>query len=134
METSYSCPDGRKNPTRRYLAMTPRDRPGSRILIRMPDQSPARLDVAPARGLSPEHHLELPHPRRLIWTAAWNMAESVGLSFGAWIVVTDVAGREPGLLAGLAVVWLLIAIRRLATGSVSALLMISALVLTLQTA
>lgn len=62
------------------------------------------------------------------------MAESVGLPFGAWIVVTDVAGRNPGLLAGLAVVWLLIAIRKLATGSVSALLMISALVLTLQTA
>jgi hypothetical protein len=62
------------------------------------------------------------------------MAESVGLPFGAWIVVTDVAGRNPGLLAGLAVVWLLIAIRKLATGSVSALLMISAIVLTLQTA
>jgi hypothetical protein len=102
----------------------------------MPDQSPARLEVSPppARRLAPQHHLELPHPRRLIWTAGWNMAESVGLPFGAWIVVTDVAGRNPGLLAGLAVVWLLIAIRKLATGSVSALLMISALVLTLQTA
>jgi hypothetical protein len=62
------------------------------------------------------------------------MAESVGLPFGAWIVVTDLAGRNAGLLAGLAVVWALIAIRKLATGSVSALLMISALVLTLQTA
>jgi hypothetical protein len=81
-----------------------------------------------------EHHLELPHPRRLIWTALWNMAESVGLPFGAWIVVTEVAGRAPGLLAGLGVVWLLIAIRKLATGSVSALLWISAIVLTLQTA
>jgi hypothetical protein len=102
----------------------------------MPDQSPARLEVSPppARRLAPQHHLELPPPRRLIWTAGWNMAESVGLPFGAWIVVTDVAGRNPGLLAGLAVVWLLIAIRKLATGSVSALLMISALVLTLQTA
>ncbi len=112
--------------------MTPRDRPGSRILFRMPDQSP-QLDVPHSRRLSAQH-LELPHPRRLIWTAAWNMAESVGLPFGAWIVVTDVAGRNPGLLAGLAVVWLLIAIRKVATGSVSALLMISAIVLTLQTA
>jgi hypothetical protein len=100
----------------------------------MPDQSPARLEVSQACLLSPQHHLEFPHPRRLIWTAAWNMAESVGLPFGAWIVVTDVAGRNPGLLAGLAVVWLLIVIRKLATGSVSALLMISAIVLTLQTA
>ena len=94
------------------------------MLIRMPDQSPS--------GPS----LELPaSPRRLIWTAAWNMAESVGLPFGAWIVVTDVAGRNPGLLAGLA--------RGLAAhrdpqagdrARVSALLMISAIVLTLQTA
>src|SRR5712691_9956172 len=132
VETSDSCPSATTNPTPRYPAMTPRDRPGSRILFRMPDQSP-QLDVPHSRRLSAQH-LELPHPRRLIWTAAWNMAESVGLPFGAWIVVTDVAGRNPGLLAGLAVVWLLIAIRKVATGSVSALLMISAIVLTLQTA
>lgn len=79
-------------------------------------------------------HLELPHPRRLIWTAGWNMAESVGLPFGAYIVGTDLWGRNPGLLAGLGVVWLLIVIRKLTSGNISALLMISALVLTLQTA
>jgi hypothetical protein len=62
------------------------------------------------------------------------MAESLGLPFGAWIVATDLAGRNPGLLAGLGVVWLLIVIRKVTTGSVSALLWISALVLTLQTA
>jgi hypothetical protein len=83
---------------------------------------------------APEHDLELPHPRRLIWTALWSMAESVGLPFGAWIVVTELAGRNPGLLAGLGVVWLLIVIRKVATGSISALLWISAVVLTLQTA
>ena len=93
----------------------------SRMLIGMPDQSTLQ-------------DLELPHPRRLIWTALWNMAESLGLPFGAWIVVTDLAGRNPGLLAGLGVVWLLIVIRKVTTGSVSALLWISALVLTLQTA
>jgi hypothetical protein len=38
------------------------------------------------------------------------------------------------LLAGTAVVWLLIVIRKIVSGSVSALLMISALVLTIQTA
>jgi uncharacterized membrane protein len=79
-------------------------------------------------------HLELPHPRRLIWTAVWNMAESVGLPFGAFVVVTDLAGRNPGLLAGLGVVWLLIVIRKVVSGNVSALLTISAAVLTLQTA
>ena len=79
-------------------------------------------------------HLELPHLRRLIWTSAWSMAESVGLPFGTYVVVTDVVSPDAGLLAGTAVVWLLIAARKIATGSVTSLLMISALVLTVQTA
>jgi hypothetical protein len=83
---------------------------------------------------APSEHLELPHPRRLLWTAAWSMAESVGLPFGAYVVVTDVVSPDAGLLAGLTVVWLLIAIRKLASGAVSSLLMISAVVLTIQTA
>jgi hypothetical protein len=99
--------------------MMPRRDPSARMLIRMPATS---------------GHLELPHPRRLLWTAAWNVAESVGLPFGAYVVVTDVVSPDAGLLAGTAVVWLLIVIRKLVSGSVSALLMISALVLTIQTA
>jgi hypothetical protein len=79
-------------------------------------------------------HLELPHPRRLLWTTAWTMAESVGLPFGTYVVVTDVVSPDAGLLAGTAVVWLLIALRKVVTKSVTALLMISALVLTVQTA
>jgi hypothetical protein len=93
------------------------------MLIRMPEPVPDRCE-----------HLELPHPRRLLWTAGWNMAESVGLPFGAYVIATDLAGRNPGLLAGVGVVWLLIVIRKLVSGNVSALLMISAVVLTLQTA
>ena len=79
-------------------------------------------------------HLELPHPRRLLWTSAWTMAESVGLPFGTYVVVTDVVSPDAGLLAGTAVVWLLIVLRKVVTKSVTALLMISALVLTVQTA
>ncbi len=79
-------------------------------------------------------HLELPHPRRLLCASAWTMAESVGLPFGTYIVVTDLVSPDAGLLAGTAVVWLLIALRKIVTGSVTALLMISALVLTVQTA
>jgi hypothetical protein len=45
-----------------------------------------------------------------------------------------VVSPDAGLLAGLIVVWLLIAIRKLASGCVSSLLMISAVVLTIQTA
>jgi hypothetical protein len=83
---------------------------------------------------APSGHLELPHPRRLLWQAAWNMAESVGLPFGVYVAVTDLVSPDAGLLAGTGVVWLLIAIRKLVSGSVSALLMISAVILTLQTA
>jgi hypothetical protein len=79
-------------------------------------------------------HLELPHPRRLLWTTAWSMAESVGLPFGTYVVVTDMVSADAGLLAGTGVVWLLIAARKAVTGSVTSLLMISALVLTIQTA
>jgi hypothetical protein len=79
-------------------------------------------------------HLELPHPRRLLRSTAWTMAESVGLPFGTYVVVTDVVSPDAGLLAGTAVVWLLIALRKVVTKSVTALLMISALVLTVQTA
>ena len=79
-------------------------------------------------------HLELPHPRRLLWSSAWTMAESVGLPFGTYVVLTDVVSPDAGLLAGTAVVWLLIALRKVITKSVTALLMISALVLTVQTA
>jgi hypothetical protein len=61
------------------------------------------------------------------------MAESVGLPFGAYVVVTDTVSPDAGLLAGTAVVWLLIAIRKLVSGSVSSLLTISAIVLTIQT-
>ena len=76
--------------------MTPPEVPPTRMLVRMP---------------APSGHLELPHPRRLLWTAVWNIAESVGLPFGAYVVVTDVVSPDAGLLAGTAVVWLLIAIR-----------------------
>jgi hypothetical protein len=79
-------------------------------------------------------HLELPHPRRLLWTSAWSMAESVGLPFGTYVVVTDLISPDAGLLAGTAVVWLLIVLRKIVTGSVTSLLTISALVLTVQTA
>ncbi len=78
-------------------------------------------------------HLDLPHPRRLIWTSMWSMAESVGLPFGTYVVVTDLVSPDAGLLAGTGVVWLLIVARKLLTGSVTSLLTISALVLTVQT-
>jgi hypothetical protein len=105
--------------THRRKRMSTPEALGARMLNRMPD---------------PTEHLELPHPRRLIWQSAWSMAESVGLPFGTYVAVTDLVSPDAGLLAGTAVVWLLIVARKIATGSVTSLLMISALVLTVQTA
>jgi hypothetical protein len=84
--------------------------------------------------MSAPEHIDLPCPRRLLRTTAWSMAESVGLPFGTYVAVTDLVSPDAGLLAGTAVVWLLIAARRIVTGSVTSLLMISAVVLTIQTA
>jgi hypothetical protein len=118
VETSPASFAKRAKATRRYRRMT------------RPEPSPARmLNRMPA----PTEHLELPHPRRLLWQSAWSMAESVGLPFGTYVVVTDLVSPDAGLLAGTAVVWLLIALRKLVTGSLTSLLMISALVLTVQT-
>jgi hypothetical protein len=83
---------------------------------------------------APLQHLELPHPRRLLWTTLWSMAESVALPFGTYVMVTDMVSADAGLLAGTSVVWLLIGLRKIVTGTVTSLLMISALVLTVQTA
>jgi hypothetical protein len=83
---------------------------------------------------APTEHLLLPHPLRLLWTTAWSMAESVGLPFGTYVAVTDLVSPDAGLLAGTAVVWLLILARKVVSGSVTSLLMISAIILTIQTA
>jgi hypothetical protein len=81
----------------------------------------------------PDADLELPRPLRLLVTAGWNLTESVGLPIIAYLVGAWCWGRDAGLLAGLAVIWLTALIRKVATGSVPGLLTISAVVLTLQT-
>jgi hypothetical protein len=76
--------------------------------------------------------LELAHPWRLMLTAGWNLAESLGFPFAAYFVGGKLGGQDAGMAAAAAVVWLTVAIRKVATRSVPGLLMISALVLTLQ--
>src|ERR1700689_1164956 len=78
--------------------------------------------------------LEVPRPLRLFLTAGWNLSESVGLPVAAYVVAAWLDGRDAGLVAGLAVIWLIAVVRRVATGSVPSLLTISAVVVTLQTA
>lgn len=80
-----------------------------------------------------EHHLELPRPLPLLRTVSWNLTESAGLPIGAAAVAAWVAGRDAGLMAGLAATWLTVVIRKVATRHVPSLLAITALVLTVQT-
>ena len=79
-------------------------------------------------------HLELPRPWRLMLTAGWNLAESLGLPVAGYFVGARLGGRDAGMLAATAVVWLTVAGRKVFTRGVPGLLTISALVLTLQTA
>jgi hypothetical protein len=78
--------------------------------------------------------LELPRPLRLARIAGWNLSESAGLPVAAYVVAAWLGGRNAGLVAGLAAIWLTAAIRKVATRSVPSLLTISAAVLTVQTA
>ena len=79
-------------------------------------------------------HLELPRPWRLMLTAGWNLAESLGLPVAGYFVGAELGGRDAGMLAATGVVWLTVVGRKVFTRSVPGLLTISALVLTLQTA
>src|ERR1700732_2883782 len=79
-------------------------------------------------------HLEVTRPLRLLRTVAWSLTESAGLPVAPYAVAAWLGGRDAGLLAGLTAIWATAAIRKVAAGSVPSLLMISAVVLTLQTA
>jgi len=89
---------------------------------------------SPAVNTRAAEDLELPRPLRLLITAGWNLAESVGLPLAAYAAASWLGGRDAGLVAGLVAIWLTAAIRKVATGSVPGLLTISAVVLTVQTA
>jgi uncharacterized membrane protein len=59
--------------------------------------------------------------------------ESLGLPLIAYVVGAWLAGRNVGLLASVAAIWLTAIFRKVVTGSVPGLLVISAVVLTIQT-
>jgi hypothetical protein len=77
--------------------------------------------------------LELPSPARLALTAGWNLAESLGLPVLAYVVGERLGGQGAGMVAATAILWLTAVVRKVMTGSVPGLLMISGLVLALQT-
>jgi hypothetical protein len=77
--------------------------------------------------------LQLPAPARLVLTAAWNLAESLGLPLVAYVAGERLGGGQgAGMVAATAVVWLTAAVRKILTGVVPGLLLITGLVLTLQ--
>jgi hypothetical protein len=77
--------------------------------------------------------LELPSPARLALTAGWNLAESLGLPVLAYLAGERLGGQGAGMAAATAMVFLTAAVRKVVTGSIPRLLMISGLVLALQT-
>jgi hypothetical protein len=76
--------------------------------------------------------VELPAPARLALTAGWNLAESLGLPLLAYAAGARLGGQGPGMAAAAAMAWLTAAVRKVLTGSIPGLLVISGLVLTLQ--
>jgi hypothetical protein len=79
-------------------------------------------------------HLELPRPLQLLRVMVWSLSESLGIPVAAFALAAWLGGRNAGLLAGLGAIWITIAVRKLASGSVPGLLAISAIVLSIQTA
>jgi hypothetical protein len=94
---------------------------------------PAALLVASQAELPGPADLQLPAPARLALTAGWNLTESLGLPVIAYVAGERLGGQAAGMAAATAATWLTAAARKVFTGSVPGLLMISALVLTLQT-
>ncbi|HUN36668.1 MAG TPA: hypothetical protein VMU95_32130 [Trebonia sp.] len=94
---------------------------------------PAASLAAQDAGSPPPADLQLPAPARLALTAGWNLAESLALPVGAYIVGDRLGGQGAGMAAATVVTWLTAAARKMITGTVPGLLMISGLVLTLQT-
>jgi hypothetical protein len=82
--------------------------------------------------VSRSEDLELPRPGRLVLTAGWNIAESVGLPIAAYAVGAKVGGQDVGMVAAAVLIWLTVMVRKVVTRSVPGLLLISALVFTLQ--
>src|SRR5436305_10175284 len=95
-----------------------------RLRTRVRPDRPADVPVA--------GDVELPAPARLVLTAGWNLAESLGLPLLAYAVGERLGGQGPGMAAAAAMAWLTAAIRKVLTGRIPGLLVISGLGLTLQ--
>jgi hypothetical protein len=72
----------------------------------------------PVAGRSPRpEYLELPRPWRLMVTAGWNLAESLGLPVAGYFVGAALGGVNAGMVAATAVVWLTVPCARWRRGA-----------------
>jgi hypothetical protein len=95
---------------------------------------PADLTGAGFSGLPVPGYLQLPAPATLALTAGWNLAESLALPVVGYLIGERLGGGQgAGMIAASAVIWLTALARKLLTGNIPGLLLISGLVLTLQT-
>ena len=95
-------------------------------------RSRARQDPGNPTGVPAIDDLELPSPAKLALTAGWNLAESLGLPVVAYLVAEQFGGQGVGMAAAAGILWLTAVARKVLTGGVPGLLLISGLVLTLQ--
>ncbi len=79
-------------------------------------------------------HLELPRPGRLVLSVVLSLGESLGLPAVGYLIGMLLGGQSAAMLTATAVVWLTVLARKVITRAVPGLLIISALVLTLQAA
>jgi hypothetical protein len=105
----------------------------SKQSVSLPVLSDKTPDILNVRS-EPRADLELPRLWRLILTAGWNLAESLGLPAAGYLVGAALGGQAIGMVAATGVMWATIAVRKVASLGVPGMLAISALVLTLQTA
>ena len=78
--------------------------------------------------------LELPRPLYLLRTVGVSLGEAFGLPTVGYALAAWLAGRDAGLWAMLAAIWVTAVVRKLVAGSLPSLLLISLAVLTVQTA
>jgi hypothetical protein len=99
-------------------------------------QSPSRPGLpANVRDIrtAERENLELPRLWRLVLIAGWNLGESLGLPVAGYLIGAALGGDALGMVIATGVIWVTVVIRKVVTRSVPGLLVISALVLTLQT-
>ena len=89
--------------------------------------------VAASLSDSQPEFVELPRPMRLLSTAGVSLGESFGLPTGGYALAAWLAGRDAGLWTLLGVIWLTAGTRLLLTRSVPSLVLISLIMLTVQT-